>query len=197
MASTAALKAFEFWKNSPPDNDNLLSPIWTETGIGAAAWNHEGQTYYVFVQLFGHPCCGARPEPSHLIEPAPSPACRANSGLCRNAPRRSLFAQRGIPTAGAVQTGTHIVTIARLGTRTAAGAPLGILTATSARPGIPACREMSALELALPWLPALEPKLQPVPALQSRLQATCLPERRYLAALQPDQPCLPQWRRMA
>ena len=98
---TAALKAFETWKYSPSDNDNLLSPIWTETGIGAAAWNHEGQTYYVFVQLFGHSCCGAKLQPTPLLEPTPPveqtpgyvetppvvvPVCPAWNPDCRSCP---------------------------------------------------------------------------------------------------------------
>lgn len=67
---TAALQAFEIWKSSTPENDDMLSPINVYTGVGAAAWNHDGQIYYVFVQMLGRECGGGQPAP--VMDPPPS-----------------------------------------------------------------------------------------------------------------------------
>jgi uncharacterized protein YkwD len=139
---TAALKAFDTWKNSPPDNDNLLSPIWTETGIGAAAWNHEGQTYYVFVQLFGHPCCGAKAEPSNLIEPAPAP----------------LIQQPLVQTPGYVETPPVVVPVCPEWDPDCRGCPAGNPYCHRCPPWDPDCRRCPSwnpyCNKCPPWDPA-------------------------------------------
>ncbi len=102
---TAALKAFDTWKNTPPDNDTMLSPAWADTGVGAAAWNHDGQTYYVFVQMFGRPCGGG---PALFAEPAPGvdyaetypvpvPVCPSWDPVCHGCPAWNPYCHKCPP----------------------------------------------------------------------------------------------------
>jgi uncharacterized protein YkwD len=68
---TAGLKAIESWKSSAPDEANMVSPLSIYTGAGAAAWTHDSETYYVFVQMFGRQCGVTQPRPAPVVTPSP------------------------------------------------------------------------------------------------------------------------------